>query len=510
MKTVLSLLLSLVYASALSFLDRPTSANCTTEWFVNTVDHFSPSTIPPENNGSPYWYQRVLICSQFWSNNTETGSIFFYTGNEGDVTLYANNTGLMWENAEQFGALLVFAEHRYYGESWPLSNDSATSLRHMEYLSSQQALADYAVLLRSIRLSLGPGGLSVPAIALGGSYGGVLSAMLRVKYPGSVDGAIAASAPLRSFPGQDNPWNTEEYYARVTSDATSAGGSPDSCAANIRSMWEPFFADTKTSDGRARLSSAFNTCSPLESEDDGLALAFWIRGAFDEAAMGNYPWPSNYICFPVTCPAFIYRVMCSHLSEPLSDPVILYNAVRNAVDTLVNASGQLTCNQIDPNPYTHPSDTYDGTWDYQQCTEFQPDSFWFATDGVNDMFWPQPYNSSFLKIHCAAAWNVTVTDESSNWITTAFDIPYFRGASNIVFSMGLYDSWGSAGVLTSPDPSRLLISLNISEAAHHLDLMFSHPEDPQSVIDARKTEVEMITTWIELARARTRGEKKEL
>ena len=27
-----------------------------------------------------------------------------------DVTLYVNNTGLMWENAEQFGALLVFAE----------------------------------------------------------------------------------------------------------------------------------------------------------------------------------------------------------------------------------------------------------------------------------------------------------------------------------------------------------------------------------------------------------------
>lgn len=504
-------LLSLLFISssaAASFKDRPTSANCTTEWFQNTVDHFTP-TIPPENNGSLYWYQRVLICSQYWTN-TDTGTIFFYTGNEGDVTLYANNTGLMWENAAQFNALLVFAEHRYWGQSWPLSNDSTTTLRHMEYLSSQQALADYAVLIRSIRLSLGPGGLDVPAISFGGSYGGVLSALFRIKYPGSVDGAISASAPLRSFPGQDNPWNTEEYYARVTSDATAAGGSPDACAENIRSLWAPFFADAKTSDGRARLSSAFNTCSPLDTEDDGLALAFWIRGAFDEAAMGNYPWPSDYICYPVTCPAFVYRVMCSHLSEPISDPVTLYMAVKDAVDTLVNASGTSTCNEIDPNPYTHPSERYDGVWDYQQCTEFQPDSFWFSTDGINDMFWPQPYNASFLQVHCAAAWNVTVTDNSKSWITTAFDIPYFRGASNIVFSMGLYDGWGAVGILNSPDPSRLLISLNISEAAHHLDLMFSNPQDPQSVIDARKTEVELITTWVELARARTIQGKKEL
>ena len=34
--------------------------------------------------------------------------------------------------------------------------------------------------------------------------------------------------------------------------------------------------------------------------------------------------------------------------------------------------------------------------------------------------------------------------------------------------------------------------------------MFSHPEDPQSIIGARIIEVEMIITCIELARARTK------
>lgn len=94
----------------------------------------------------------------------------------------------MWEIAPEFRALVVFAEHRYYGESMPFGNKSNSDPKLMGYLTSQQAMADFVDLIQYLRTT--DKRQSSAAILFGGSYGGMLSAWMRLKFPHIAQGSI--------------------------------------------------------------------------------------------------------------------------------------------------------------------------------------------------------------------------------------------------------------------------------------------------------------------------------
>ncbi|KAJ7378637.1 Dipeptidyl peptidase 2 [Desmophyllum pertusum] len=127
---------------------------------------------------------------QYWDGN---GPIFFYTGNEGPITSFWDNSGFVFEAAEKFNALVIFGEHRYYGESMPFGSSSFDHDK-VGYLIVEQALADYAVLVTELKIQFKATQSKV--VAFGGSYGGILTAYMRFKYPNVIDAALAASAPI--------------------------------------------------------------------------------------------------------------------------------------------------------------------------------------------------------------------------------------------------------------------------------------------------------------------------
>jgi len=59
---------------------------------------------------------------------------------------------------------------------------------HSGYLTSEQALADFADFLTWYKIS--NNATKSPVIAFGGSYGGMLTAWIRMKYPHIVQGYI--------------------------------------------------------------------------------------------------------------------------------------------------------------------------------------------------------------------------------------------------------------------------------------------------------------------------------
>jgi lysosomal Pro-X carboxypeptidase len=236
------------------------------------------------------------------------GPILFYTGNESPIDEYVNNTGLMWSLAPKLGALLVFAEHRFEGLSFPRIVGVPNCLSHC---TSAEALADYASLVTAIKDDLNATGS--PVIAFGGSYGGMLSAWLRMKYPNVIDGAVAASAPIWSFPAS-HP-HLDGFGRTITRGVSAAGGATDTCRDNLIAAFPLISEAGKSSAGRAVLSEAFQTCKPLHSVTDINALLYTAQKPWLYLAEGNYPFPSTYIPFSLgkgetPLPAWPMRVAC--------------------------------------------------------------------------------------------------------------------------------------------------------------------------------------------------------
>ncbi|KAL0644999.1 hypothetical protein Bca4012_043290 [Brassica carinata] len=64
---------------------------------------------------------------------------------------------------------LFFIERRFYGESTPFGKKSHKTAEILGYLNSQQALADCAILIRSLKQNLSSE--ASPVVVFGRSYG---------------------------------------------------------------------------------------------------------------------------------------------------------------------------------------------------------------------------------------------------------------------------------------------------------------------------------------------------
>ncbi|XP_020163170.1 uncharacterized protein [Aegilops tauschii subsp. strangulata] len=448
--------------------DNGTVKPFTAHYFPQELDHF---TFTP--NSSRVFSQKYLLNDTFWRRKPTAGPLFVYTGNEGDIEWFTTNTGFMFDIAPEFGALLVFIEHRFYGESQPFGNDSDKSADTLGYLTSTQALADFAILITSLKQNLSA--VDAPVIVFGGSYGGMLASWFRLKYPHVAMGALASSAPILQF-DDITPWSGfKDTVTREVSESLN-------CFSVIKAVWDVLDDRGSNETGLLELSKTFRTCKTVQSTD---SLTNFLYTAFIYTAMTDYPTPANFL---QNLPAYPVKEMCKIIDSFPAGADVVEKAFA-AASLYYNYTGDQKCFQVEGGDDPHGL----SGWDWQACTEMV-----MPTTVSNESMFP-PFNFSYEERseRCLASYGVR---PRMHWITTEYgghkiDKVLKRFGSNIIFSNGMRDPWSRGGVLKNISSS--IIALVTEKGAHHLDFRSATKDDPDWVVEQRRQEVEIIHGWID-------------
>ena len=97
-------------------------------------------------------------------------------------------------------------------------------------------------------------------IVFGGSYGGMLAAWIRMKYPHTFQGALSASAPFLEF--KNAPSAPEDLYGEIcTNDFREQ---LDKSPELIRESFEALVAANDTT-SFGQISDIFNTCTRVQN-----------------------------------------------------------------------------------------------------------------------------------------------------------------------------------------------------------------------------------------------------
>lgn len=313
------------------------------KFYTQKVNHFNASD-------SRTFQQRYLIDSTYYKE--ATGPIIFYAGNEGGIWAFYNNSGFMSETlAKKFGALVVFAEHRYYGSSKPFGDQSLNKTAgNVQYLTIPNVLADFVDLVNYLKAQ-DPTLKNKAVIVGGGSYGGVLAAWLRIKYPHVFQGALASSATVRWFRDTVLPTAFDTWVSKIVK---QIGGQ------ECFDLYKDGFFDLASLKydftKYAKLKEIFNLCNAPTTPDDIDTLIGTASDAIGTTAMVNYPYPTDFLN---PLPAWPLKEGCTRAktvpksSEPApsANDVSSFNfssieALQRSANLFYNFTGKMKCLDI--------------------------------------------------------------------------------------------------------------------------------------------------------------------
>eukprot|EP00397_Hematodinium_sp_SG-2012_P021905 GEMP01022661.1.p1 GENE.GEMP01022661.1~~GEMP01022661.1.p1 ORF type:complete len:491 (+),score=110.04 GEMP01022661.1:149-1621(+) len=421
------------------------------------LDHFSP-------DDTRSFQQRVIFDRSRWSEGNDGGPIFFMLGGEGRMPDRFYYPFVYKRLASAHKAAVLQAEHRFYGDAQTSNPEDFKA-----FLTPQQALADYANLIRHIKNQLKCPKCVV--MTIGGSYPGFLSAMMRLRYPHLVQLSYASSAPTR-FYAQDV--DTFAYYQKVTDAAEHV---VPGCSHAVK----------KTLDIVAHAQSLrelIPVCNGKTLSNDEAIMAAAI--SFANLNMENYP-PTN---------SRLTNVCTQWVNDPSGTQTNLKNLLQfdDCYDVDANKpagpNATMTCGD-----WSGCGNGKDGEmWDFQTCT-YLVEKIGFGPDSMFPAL--QTWSADWLKDHCQKRFGVQPqpTDLVTLWGFESAHSLVKASASRILFVNGVQDGWSTGGIVDSDEASIQVI--NLENGAHHVELDDDiGDDDTPDVVDGRNKIEQIISDWI--------------
>lgn len=509
----------------------PFPANYETRWFTQPRDHFNYFS-PLDTNAT--FEQRFLYDARHWAG--PPAPIIFVTCVEaGPAPYYYGEYGWVVDTlAANLSALVVFAEHRGFGLTYPAVADGGDlsgwipDAAHAGVLTEAQVLEDDTALATSLRRNLSA--WDSPLIAIGGSLAGEMAAWWRIRYPFTVDMALSASAPIFGFPGltsEGAPLCDEFAWEAVVANAFRIVGG-DECVSHFRDgYWQTAALSP------AAVTTAFNTCTPATLPCHAQQIAdmaiYWTETA---AELGSYPssnpkrsqtaWACGMMAGSTTGVDAYVKLMA---------PMVPGQCLNVSWDGQCSAVGARTPGWCTSRWNDTSSGCQDG-WGIESCTtEIHPISsnnvrrprspFYHPSQSrsantltphtptnphstqVTDFFPPStPFSEAERQQGCRAQYGSNLRVDGGAMPRSFGQIDLARMAqssSRIIFSSGEFDPWSSMSVKTTLSPT--LPYVWIKGGAHHSDIgnnwnPIPTPDDEPALREARELEMATLTKWV--------------
>lgn len=364
---------------------------------------------------------------------------------------------------------------------------------------------DYVELIKDLKAKH-PEMAKQPVIAFGGSYGGMLAAYLRMKYPNYFQGAVASSAPVLYF--ANGTVNYEAFDDRVT-EVFNSTFDDKRCGVNMKAGFMAMDAGKNDSTKWDTFNQVFQPCSGMNVSSEANMTQAWetMQSGLEYLAMINYPYATEFL-MPV--PANPINTSCQMAytddkwaADKLGDHTDeeLWAKMKVVTDVYFNWNNVSDYCFDYSNPDASGTLAADG-WNVLACAQLA-----MPMDvGSNSMFVPNTFNFTTYSAECISKYGL---DPDYDWAWRMFGGQFnvkrdYQHYTNIIFTNGNLDPWSTGGVDCGLPNSqcgqenfiswKLPVYL-INGGAHHLELRPSNEADPVDVMYVRSQYKDIVNQW---------------